>query len=390
MALPNVNILIQNGQLGGLIQFAEGVAGLIGTGVAVTGKIQLADPRLVFTLQEAEDLGITVADNPSAHRQVKEFYDEVGGRAELYIMLVADTLDQTDMLDVSIAAAAVKLLDYAQGRIRLLGSFFKPPIGYTLVTTAGLDADVYTAITKAQALANAYAANQTPLRVIIEGRAYTGVAANLTDLKTLTANRVGVMVASSDDDGSASVGLLLGRMAKNPVQRKPSRVKDGAVNITDAYVGAAKVEAHSGITLMHDKGYIILRTFPGKTGYYFNGDHSAAPDTDDYSMIARGRIIDKAQVIAYLTYIEELDDEVLVGEDGTLDAGVVKYLETVIKNQIEGNMVANREISSVKVFIDPAQDVIANNKVNVVLQLVPVGYSTTIEVKLGFNNPNNN
>lgn len=390
MALPNVNILIQNGQLGGLIQFAEGVAGLIGTGVAVSGKIQLADPRAVYSLQDAIDIGITIADNPAAYRQVKEFYDEAGNGAELYIMLVADTLDQTDMLDITITAAAVKLLDYAQGRIRLLGSFFKPPVGYTLVTTNGLDADVFTAITKAQALANAYAANQTPLRVIIEGRAYTGVAANLTDLKTLTANRVGVMVASTANDGSASVGLLLGRLAKLPVQRKPSRVKDGAVNIIDAYVGSVKVEAHSGIAAMHDKGYIVLRTFPGKTGHFFNSDHSAVPDNDDYSMIARGRTIDKAQVLAYLTYLEELDDEVLIGEDGTLDAGVVKYLETIIKNQIEGNMVANREISSVKCSIDPAQDVLANNKVKVVLQLIPVGYSTTIEVELGFNNPNNN
>lgn len=388
MAFPNVSILLQNGQLGGLIQFAEGVAGLIGTGAAVANKIGIGDPRVVFSLKDAEDIGITVADNPKAHRQVKEFYDEAGQGAELYIMIVPDTMEQTEMLDVTNANGAVKLLNFTQGRIRLLGSYFAPPSGYTLTTTNGLDADVFTAITKAQALGNSYAAAHTPIRTIIEGRAYTGNAANLTSLRTLTANRVGVMVAGSLNDGSASVGLILGRFAKVPVQRKPSRVKDGAVNVLTAFVGSAKVEAHSGLELMHDKGYMVLRTFAGKTGYFFSGDPTAAPTTDDYSQLARGRVIDKAAVLAYLTYLEELDDEIVISADGKLDAAVCAYLEAKIENQINETMTAAAEISSVKASINPNQNILSNNKLQVALNVTPVGYSSNIEVLLGFDNPN--
>ncbi|MCS6935929.1 MAG: DUF2586 family protein, partial [Chitinophagales bacterium] len=194
MALPNVNILLQNGQLGGLVQFAEGVCGIIGTGSAVSGKIGVGDPRQVFNLQDAIDLGITLSDNPKMYRQVKEFYDEAGRNSELYIMLVPNTMSQTDMMDATNANGAVKLLNYAQGRIRMLGSCFVPPSGYTLNTSHGLDEDVFTAITKAQALAEGYAANHTPLRVLIEGRAFTGTAADLTDLHTLSHNRVAVTV----------------------------------------------------------------------------------------------------------------------------------------------------------------------------------------------------
>lgn len=197
-------------------------------------------------------------------------------------------------------------------------------------------------------------------------------------------------MASSANDGSASVGLLLGRFAKNPVQRKPSRVRDGAVNIIDAYVGSAKVEAHSGIALMHDKGYIVMRTFPGKTGYFFSGDPTAAATTDDYSQLARGRVIDKAHVLAYLTYLEELDEEIAINADGTLEIGMVKYLEKKVEDQINGSMTANGEISGVSCFINPNQNILSNNKLNVTLNIAPVGYASAIEVLLGFENPNNN
>lgn len=387
MALPNVSILLLNGQLGGLIQFSEGVVGLIGTGVAVSGKIGLSDPRQVFNLDEAKALGITLADNPKAYRQVKEFYDEAGDGAELYIMLVPDTVNQTTMLDVTELNYAVKLLNYAQGRIRLLFSFFAPPVGYTLVTTAGLDADVFTAITKAHALRAAYLTNHTPVAVVVEGRSYTGTAASLTDLNTLTKPGVGVLVGSTLNDKSASVGLLAGRLAKIPVQRKPSRVKDGSLNITEAYVGTATVESHTGLDTMHDKGYIVMRTFAGKAGYFFSGDATAAPATDDYRLLSRCRVMDKASTLAYLTYLDELDDEVIVNTDGTLEIGRVKYLEQKITDQINGTMTALGEISSVKCTINPAQNILSTNKLVVVLKLTPVGYTSEIEVQLGFDNP---
>lgn len=386
--LPNVRILLQNGSLGGLLRFAAGVAALMGTGVSVAGKIGIGDPRLVFSLAEAEALGITLADNPVAYRQVKEFYDEAGTGADLYIMLVADTMTQTQMNDLTNANGIVKVLNYAAGRVRMYATFFVPDVAYTLVTTNGIDADVLTAIVKAQQTNEAYALLQTPCRSLIEGRAFTGTAASLIDLTTMDNNRVGVIIGGTVNDGSCSVGLALGRLAANPVQRKISRVKSGALKILSAFAASVAVDQSTQLNLMHDKGYIVFRTFPGFTGFYFSSDQMATKPTDDYQYFSRGRVIDKAAVLAYATYVEELDDEVVINTDGTLDIGQVKYLEQKIENQINGTMTANREISSVECTINPNQNLLSNPLLQVVLKVIPVGYNSAIDVLLGFDNPN--
>lgn len=388
--LPDVKIQIENGRLGGIAALADGVCGFICTGSTVSEKIEAGVPQLVFSLADAEDIGITKEDNEFAHRQVKEFYSTAGDGAELYVMLVPNTKTQTDMMDITDAAGAIKLLEYASGRIRLLFSAFDPDGGYDPQTTNGLDADVFTAIVKAQALAESFASAQAPVRIILEGRAYSGVAANLTDLHEMTNNRVAVVVGSTQDDGTASVGLFAGRCASVPVQRKASRVKDGALPITAGYVGDKDVDKYSGLGLMHDKGYIVLRTFTGLSGYFFSDDVMATSLTDDFAFLARGRVIDKAAIIAYRTYVEELHDEIPVDENGRLSIGVIKYLEAKISNQINQIMTANREISSLEVFIDPEQNVLSTNQTEVVLDVTPVGYNSAITVKLGFNNPSIN
>ncbi len=109
--------------------------------------------------------------------------------------------------------------------------------------------------------------------------------------------------------------------------------------------------------------------------------------TDDYSFLARGRVIDKAHILAYTTFVQEVDDEVPVNADGTLDAGFCKWLSQQIINQINNTMTANKEISAVNCFIDPAQNILSTNELNVVLKLTPVGYATDIEINLGFANP---
>jgi hypothetical protein len=60
-----------------------------------------------------------------------------------------------------------------------------------------------------------------------------------------------------------------------------------------------------------------------------------------------------------------------------------------MENQINNTMTANREISSVTCFIDPAQNILSTNRLNVVLRIIPVGYATNIEISLGFANPAN-
>jgi hypothetical protein len=386
MGLPKVAITLGNGNLGASIATDDGVAGLVLTGVA-TATLPLGTPKVIFSLGEAEGLGILATGaNASAHRHIREFYDLAGEGAELYIMTVADTVTLTQMADVTNASSAAKLLDAAQGRIRLLGLTRTPSASYTPVLSDGLDKDSLDAITKAQQLALAYAAQYKPVRVLIEGRKLdTTNMATLKDLRTYTANHAGIVIGSTANDGSASVGLVLGRAAAIPVQRNIGRVKDGALPVLSAYVNTAKAEELTSADLLHDKGYIFLRTFVGRSGYYLNDDPMCAPVTDDYSQLALGRVIDKATMISYQTYVEELNDEITIDENGKISVPVIKYLQNKIESAV--NLAMVDEISSFSAYIDAGQNVLSTGKLTVKAAIVPMGYTKTIEVLLGFTNP---
>jgi len=390
MSLPDVTINLVNGALGGLLPSADGVVAIIGNGVAVTDQIQLAEPRLVNSLAEAESIGLDQANNPAAYKQLRELYAEAGDNAEVYIMLVSDAVDQATMWDNSNADGIKKLLDFANGRVRIAGSFHAPAGSYTPDTTNGLDADVAAAIINAQALAEARTNIQEPLRCLIHAYAFQGDAATVPDNTQGSQNRVGIVLGSSENDDSAGVGNYLGGLIAIPVQRKRSRVKDGDIGFANAFVNATAVEDFAALGLLHAKGYNVPRTFSVRTGYYWSGDKTCAPPTDDFNLIARGRVIDKAQLLAYGTYINELDDEVPVNDEGQLENGFVKYMEQIIKNQIDESMTAPGEISGVSVFIDPNQNVISTNLTEVELRLTPVGYQSEIVVNLGFQNPSIN
>jgi len=395
MSLPDVKIVLQNGTLGSIVQTADGIAGIMLTG-ASEGDIDAGTPFVVTSLTDAENQGLSESGNPFAHKQIKEFYNEAGEGALLYVLLVADTVTVASMADNTNANGAKKLLDFAGGKIRILGVMYDAADDEAITTTHGIDELCYTAAANMQVLGEAYAAKQTPFRGIIgaTGTGYTagdpGVlsAAGLTDQTGSAYTRASILIGDTKGSGDAALGLLLGRLAKIPVQRKASRVKNGPLAaVTTAYIGTTLAEQYTTTNIIHDKAFITLRTFPNKNGYFFANDFTCTPTTDDYHFLARGRVIDKAHVITYATFVEEVDEEVPVDDSGKIASGYAKYLEQKITNQLNLTMTANREVSAVSCFVDPAQNVISTNKVNVVLKIRPVGYASDIQVSLGFDNP---
>src|SRR6202012_4837533 len=108
-----------------------------------------------------------------------------------------------------------------------------------------------------------------------------------------------------------------------PVQRKVSRVRSGALTNAAAYAAGIPIETlgSGAMNVIARLGYITFTTYPNVSGYFFSGDPMCTATTDDYAMLARGRVIDKAHILAYTTFVQEVDDEVPVNADGTLDAG---------------------------------------------------------------------
>ncbi|MCS7029807.1 MAG: DUF2586 domain-containing protein, partial [Bacteroidia bacterium] len=159
------------------------------------------------------------------------------------------------------------------------------------------------------------------------------------------------------------------------------RVKDGDLLQTNAYLNTDLIETvpDSKLQELHEKGYIFMRKHVGLPGYYFNDDTTCTPATSDFNSIARVRVIEKARRIVRSTLLPYLLDEVEIDpETGRLSASFVKEMQAVVENALDLQMTTNNEIISNRCVIDPKQNVLATNKIDVVVKIIPFGYAKQI------------
>lgn len=394
MSLPSVKILFENGLLDIAAANDDRVVGLVGSGTAVETTFVLETAYLITKFDSLKaNLGITEANNPTIYKAVNEFYNEAPTGTKLWIMGVANTVTVADICDKT-KDYAKKLLLAANGAIRFFMVAKQEPNGYTPTILNGLDADTYTAITNAQALCLQLTTDlYAPCFALLEGRRYTGTAANLSNLGERDDDRVAVLIGdTASGSNGAAIGVLAGRLASIPVQRKVSRIKSGALGFDNFYIGSKAAELADN-DIIHDNGFITFRTIVGKAGYFFSGDKLATDPTSDYGIIARRCVIDKAYRIAYRTMVEELDDEIPVTDEGYFPASIVKSIQNKVEVAIENEMTAYKNLgvdpdnsndTGVKCYIDYKQNVISTGKWEAKLRVKPYGYASEIDIYLGF------
>ena len=392
MQLPRVKIQFLNGLLGTVGESPDGLLALICGASAAATKLALNSVYEVRSMDDLAGLGVTAQNNAVLYKHVSEFYDEAGSGTKLILYPVAPATTATNICDYTKTAEgyARDLITRQNGALRGIG-IAGVNSNSSVASTNGLDSDVFTALPKAQQLAEwATTELYAPLFVAIEGRAYDA-SKELKNLSSETYNRC--LVAIGDtlvNSTGAAIGTLLGRIASIPVQRNIGRVKDGALFPLEMYVGAKKIEESSNaIASIFDKGYIVPRKHVGRSGYFYADDPMACDPTDDYAHIASRRVIDKAYRIAYDTMLEELLDEIDLNEDGTMQHAVVKSWQQTLENAINRKMTAKGELSATngegcKCFIDEKQNVASTSKIVVTLKVRPHGYSRYIDVNLGF------
>ena len=195
--LPRVKIQFENGLLGATSPMDDGVTGLIVSATAAGETFKLDTPYLILSLNELLDKGVTEVNNPRLYKAVKEFYDEAPASSALWIYGVDKDISMENMLDKTNYYAS-SLLDAANGEIRLLVVAKEDEEGYEPEVDSGLDSDVYNAILNGQVLAEEYAESKfAPFVVLIEGRHYSGIPADLADLTTGGDNRVAVLIGDT-------------------------------------------------------------------------------------------------------------------------------------------------------------------------------------------------
>ena len=345
---------------------------------------------------------------------VKDFYKEAPEGTKLWLMVVKPGVSMAKMLDKDAIgedgqkANAAALIEKAKGVINLIitkkldykeweeeqqeeGAPEFEPID--VKKREGLDEDVYAAMTSAQSLCEwATKTLFAPLFVLLEGRHYTGDVTELRDLHEGNNNRVGVLIGDTKDSNEACIGLLAGRVAAIPVQRSIARVKSGPIVANDMFIEAEAVE-DGNPEAIHNKGFIVPRTFVGKAGYFWSDDKLATQVSDDYALIPRRRVVDKAYRIAYDVLVDELGEEIPVTDEGKIPAPIVKSIqnkvERAIQNQMTiygnlGNDPADPNDIGVQCYINPDQPIMATSRLAISLKVKPHAYAKYIDVELGF------
>lgn len=329
--------------------------------------------------------------NAALYKTVKEFYSEAPDGTKLWVMGVAASTSIANLTD-KVNNIISPLLRAARGSINIL--MLKLASAAEPTMSGSIDGAVLTAVTNLQSLAEDWTENcYAPFMCLVEALSYNGVAASLPDLTARSDNRVGVVLGDSvSGSAGAAVGLVAGRLAAEPVQRSLARVRSGAIKAEAMYIGTNLAEIGDP-DVANDLGYIVPRTFVGKSGYYWSDDHLATDASDDYCAIPRRRVIDKAYRIAYKTIVDEVAENVPVNAEGKLAAFHCKGVETSVESAIvnsmtsEGNLGNDPDNASdlgVQCYIDPDQNILATSRLDVNLKVKPHGYSKYIDVKLGF------
>lgn len=375
MPFPGVSIDVQNGNLLRSMNVADSVPGLIAT-AADAGNLNTV--RQVYSLTDAESKGYTEEKEPFLHKLINEFYTELGGNTLLYVLGVAETMTMTDVVTSTNTTGLVKLMNESAGAVNLVAIARKPESGYE----AGdkfLDTDVEAAVLASSTLCKSLQGKNTPVRLFIEGRVANEGTAN--DFSPNTANNgyAAVVLGGTAPDGSAAVTVALGRACAYAAHIKLGSGQNGALTLSQVYVGTKTYEERADMETLHDAGFLTFMHRSGAAGYYFGVDNMCS--SDDYSILVHGRVIDKAQRIVAAAYLPFIEDNIRVQDDGTLNETDTKYLEDVLTQSVRANM--GEQISGISVAIDTNQDIINTHTLEVEAAVLPLGYLTWIKVKLG-------
>ncbi len=387
MGLPGVKITLGSGGLGRVSSSSDGVAGLLLTGSAVEGKLELNKHYQLSSTKDLSTYGVTSENNPLLYREIKSFYGQVGEGAELHLLVAPSTMRLSSMVSMGADSPLSRLIEGAAGRIKIVGVNRLPESPEESDTTEGLDGDVIAACAAAQQSAESFASRIMPFRMLLPAIGWTGD--NTFAPNTCSYNRVGLVLASEGElNGQypAAIGMVLGRAAKAEPHQDLGRVKFGSLAPTGYFTnGTTSLEKYGMAGSLNEAGYIFFVHYPGKNGCYLNGCPMATGETDDYATLNNGRIMDKAMRLAYDTYISEIMDNIAVGEDGKLPNGVCRSFESMIENAVSVQM--EGQISSFSAYVNPEQNILSSSRLEVECRLVPLGVLKEINVLLSFSNP---
>ena len=148
--LPRIKIQLLNGQLGIVGDSPDGLFALVCAAVAVAETFKLDTSYSIHSLDDLKKLGVTSENNPRLFKHVSDFYNEVPEGTKVIVFGVDKTKTFTELCDKE-SGVIRELITSENGALR--GIFVAGDGREATATTQGLDEDVFTALPKAQQLA---------------------------------------------------------------------------------------------------------------------------------------------------------------------------------------------------------------------------------------------
>jgi len=286
------------------------------------------------------------------------------------------------------------LQDFANGEIRQVG-----------VYKSGSWSGTFTAadVNSIQEVCNTLGDEKHPLSVVLQPN-INGLTLNaLPNLQAYSAPNVSVLIGQDGANVGAAIANVftysVGMMGAVTGVISSFRVSDSIAWVgklqslpfstaeldTPAFANKALVSNTSTVAqdALADKNYTFLRRIPDLAGSFISDSKTAVSNTNSFFSIERNRTIDKARRVVAAGLSPLLNSPVDVNSDGTLSALTINVYKQVCNTQLDV-MVSNQELSAYSVNIDPNQNVLATDTINITLVLTPKGVARFITVDVSF------
>jgi len=389
MGLSQVTVNVGQGGLGRRPLNTDKISGLLFFNDTLpSGFSSSAREKKVYSLEEAEDLGI--AEGSSDHDvewyHVSEYF-RMNPDGELWIGYYAVPASTYDFVEIATLARA------AAGEIRQMGVYANG-LTFASAQCTTIQAIIEGLEAAYRQFSVLYAAN------LAATTAVTGWS-SVTDLRTLSAEKVTVVIAEDGDGAGATLagskaysitalGCALGCISRSSVEQSIGNpqnfdISDGTEMEVPALANGDLVSALTSSAMggLKDKGYLIaIKRTPDLSGTFFERCPTAIAATNDFAWLETNRTVDKAIRLVRSALIPQLNGTVLLKADGTMRDEVVGYYEDLAQSPLT-QMEADGEISASEVNIDPEQDVLGTSTLEVSVSIVPVGIAETITVNIG-------
>ena len=207
---------------------------------------------------------------------------------------------------------------------------------------------------------------------------------------------------------SGGCGTILGQLVALSVHQRPSW-RSFPINASGKWEKLGDINGNSvegktqaELEAYDTNGLVLMSRTTRLPDAFISNSRMAVATSDDFAVITHGRVVDKAIALAYDGLVKSLDGPVYVNaETGKITAEAVSILTRNAYDEINNNMVIGLAGNDVEVSVDPAtgslplsavyinpdQDVLQNENIEVQIRIIPVGAAKVITINIGLTLP---